>query len=469
MSGDDLHPFDRLVRALQDHGCRPRVTGHQARALCPNHRDVRPSLGVKRREHDIIFNCFFCGKPGKPAILRALGLTGADLYDGPRVPEPKASIQTTYDYIDLNGVFVAQKVRMTNKDFWWRRPDPHAKSGWRNDRKGVSVGLYRLRDCIDMTTVYLTEGEKSVDRLWSLGLPTTSGPDGAKTWTTQWSMSLWTTGCRELIILPDRDQAGEHHAELVAGITSALEVDDLITVKVVRLPDLADKADVFDYLESGHDADDLRAVVAETPVWTPDHAERDRLARRRLLDRNRQRRCRAKAVMLRMSEPGPVTLRTLGLMVVTQRMLEPVTLGAVTLASSADNSLPCRLLQAVTHSERSSITLQEPVSRDLGTQVVVPRDPAPVVVPLGHDLRSDEERHLAQRDFVAPMPPQGREALQGVAAGGNRSVLNARQASARSFEPGEWDSSSDVLWNEKELTGADRPLSTSSNPSRGAR
>ena len=127
---DERHPFDNFVKAARGRGCfRARgcfVRGDKARMLCPAHRDTKPSLGVLRREHDIWFHCFFCGKVGKPKILQALGLTGRDLFDGPRGPMVKATISVTYPYTNLKGVHIAEKVRMSNKDFWWRRPDPHA-------------------------------------------------------------------------------------------------------------------------------------------------------------------------------------------------------------------------------------------------------------------------------------------------------------------------------------------------------
>ncbi len=317
--------------------------------------DVCPSqsrtVGVLRRERDIVFNCFFCGKAGKEEILRALGLRMQDLFVGPRPPILKAIVSTTYPYTNINGVLLAEKVRMTNKDFWWRRPDPHATSGWRNDRKGVRVGVYRIHNLIDRRTIFLTEGEKACDRLWLLGLPACCGPDGAGTWKPEWSQALYDVGGREFVILADHDRAGVHHAELVAGITAALEVENAITVRVVHFPDLADKADAFDYLASGHDADDLLALVDQTPIWTPD----DRKPRQRRLRaaRNRKLRTRQRLARETLREPGreAETQRRL------ERTLKPRRSEAETVDHLSQNTLPRSQLAGRDACERSLSTL----------------------------------------------------------------------------------------------------------------
>jgi hypothetical protein len=350
-----VHPFDLFVQRWQHHGGRPRVTGDQARGLCPYHRDTRPSLGVKRREHDILFNCFFCGKPGKLKILQALGLTERDLFIAPAMPRAKAPIIAEYNYCDMNGTFIAQKVRTASKDFWFRRPDPHAKDGWRNDLKSVCVGLYRIQDLIDTPVIYLTESEKSVDRLWSLGLPATCGPFGAKRWMLQWSMSLWKVGCRELVVLADNDLKGSQHSELVAGITSTLNVNEKIVLKVVHFPSLPEKADVVDFLKD-HDAADLLALFAMTPLWSPHSAERDRLTRQRMLTRERVRRHR---------ERGRRSLRSVTQARLKIRSVTDVTLHPVTRTLEDEKPLPFSQLAPVTQCERSSSTLQDVSMNDL--------------------------------------------------------------------------------------------------------
>jgi len=447
-------PYDRIVQALRDRGCLQArgcyVRLDKTRAVCPIHRDVKPSLCVTWDVRGVGLYCHSC-HGGSEKIVAALGLKMADLCAARRMGTESRLPATVaiYPYADLNGVAIAMKVRQEPKGFKWCRPDPSGKDGVSWNLKGVHPGLYRWRDLIDCDVVYLTEGEKSADVLWGLGQPATCGPWGAGRWDEQLSMDLYTTGCRELVILPDHDQAGAEHAELVAKITHALEVDTAIVIKVVLAPDLARKQNAVDWLvDGGRSEAELLAIVAQTSVWTPGATERRRLDRRRQQSRDLMRRLRATRRLA--VDTGP------DIRLLTRPMsdIHPLTVSA--LAVSAVHALQV-------HSKVL-------VSRDPGTPVVVPRDDlGTVVVPLGHDLRPDEPRHLPQRDFVAPTPPQDREVLQGVTAREDTSALKARQASARASEPGEWDISSDVLWNEKETTRADRPLSAGSNKRKGAR
>src|SRR5688572_32681946 len=241
-----MHPFDLFVQRWQERGGQPTIRGNQARGLCPFHRDTKPSLSVQRRERDILFNCFFCGRAGKFEILRALDLTKRDLFTGPLVRPIQSPIIAEYTYEDVDGNVVAQKVRTGSKSFWFRRPDPRAENGWRDGLGGVAVGLYRILGCVGAPVVYVVEGEKAADQLCAAGLPTTCGPFGATRWTKQWSMNLWSVGCRTLVVFADNDQKGRQHADLVARVTSQLDVDDKIVVKVVQFPDVSEKADVVD-------------------------------------------------------------------------------------------------------------------------------------------------------------------------------------------------------------------------------
>lgn len=72
-------------------------------------------------------------------------------------------------------------------------------------------------------------------------------------------------------ILPDRDAAGEAHAGKVAA--SCLGAG--LAVKILRLPGLAEKGDVSDWLAGGHDAAELVALETATPAWSAEPAAPD--------------------------------------------------------------------------------------------------------------------------------------------------------------------------------------------------
>lgn len=286
---DAQHPFDRVLSALQARGSRIRPNrdrhGRESvRAQCPAHDDRVASLIVTRDGDKALLMCW-AGCPPKhkrgaervERIADALGLKASDLFSGHARSTVSRRIVATYDYQAIDGTLLGQKVRYAPKGFRWRS---HSSD----------VGLYHLPDLIDTRTVFLTEGEKGCDRLWAMGLAATCGPAGVSRWMTEWSRDLWTIGCRDLVILPDNDQAGRDHAERVAADVHSLNVAEPIVVKLVTLPGLAPKADVVDWLDAGHDGDELVGIAADTPAWSPGLTEQQRLARRRQLTLERVRR-----------------------------------------------------------------------------------------------------------------------------------------------------------------------------------
>ena len=64
---------------------------------------------------------------------------------------------------------------------------------------------------------------------------------------------------RTVVILPDNDSPGQNHADQVARALRGIAD----RVGVLRLPDLADKGDVSDWLAGGGTADDLRRLAVE--------------------------------------------------------------------------------------------------------------------------------------------------------------------------------------------------------------
>ena len=285
-------PFETMVAALERKGLRfSRRTSNQVRCQCPAHPDRCPSLVVSRGETGVVFKCF-AGCNWRD-VLRALGLTPRTLFPaGPRLRLPVTPI-ASYDYVDAHGLLVAQKRRFLPKRFSWRRPAGSDK-GWLTNLDGVTPGLYRLPDLVDERRLFLVEGEKAVDRLWTAHLPATCPPHGANKWKPDWSGDLSRYGCRELVILPDADQPGRSFAERVAQTTWDLDVPDdcRMTIKVIALPGLSGGADVFDWLEEGGTAAQLLRIVSSATPWEPGPKERARVERRRLLGKERSRRFR---------------------------------------------------------------------------------------------------------------------------------------------------------------------------------
>ncbi len=246
------------VRALLNN-----VTGSETsfKASCPAHNDRHPSLSVSEGcDGRALMKCH-AGCQIED-VVQSMGLEMKDLYPPKEHPAFKngehghgrGRVVATYDYGDF------QVLRKEPKDFTQRRPD--GKGGWIYDLKGVKRRLYqlpRLQAADPDATVYIPEGEKDVNRLVALGLVATCNPGGAGKWREEYSESLRG---RNVVILPDNDQAGRDHAERVARSLIGVAA----SIKIVELPDLPDKGDVSDWLQAGGDAEKLKALSDAVPV-----------------------------------------------------------------------------------------------------------------------------------------------------------------------------------------------------------
>jgi hypothetical protein len=136
-------------------------------------------------------------------------------------------------------------------------------SGWIGGEgcmRNVKLVPYRLPEWKDTKTVCIVEGEKDVDSLWSLGIPATCNPGGAGKWRPDFN-SLFIG--KEVIILPDNDEAGERHARDVASNLFAVAS----LVKIVILSGLPAKGDVSDWIQTGGTRNELiRLLQRASPL-----------------------------------------------------------------------------------------------------------------------------------------------------------------------------------------------------------
>jgi len=176
-------------------------------------------------------------------------------------------IVATYDYTDAAGALLYQTVRFAPKGFCQRRPDGRDGWVWKDALGGVARVPYRLREMLaaPTRTLFVVEGEKDADRLASLGLLATCNACGAEKWTDALSEHL--RGRARVVVLADNDVAGRRHVQRVArSLTTVAGVPD---VRVIELPGLSEGGDVSDWLDAGHDADELKRLVTDAPRWKP--------------------------------------------------------------------------------------------------------------------------------------------------------------------------------------------------------
>ena len=174
--------------------------------------------------------------------------------------KPNGILVATYHYTDKDSSLLYQVLRFEPKTFRQRRPDGNGGWIWKLEDRRV---LYRLPELLQYPdgTVFVCEGEKDADRVASLGHCATTVASGK--WTNE---CVQTLAGRNVLILEDNDEAGREKAQTAADLLH----DVAKTVRVVRLPDLADGGDVSDWLDAGHTKDELEDVCYSPPDWEPE-------------------------------------------------------------------------------------------------------------------------------------------------------------------------------------------------------
>jgi len=227
-------------------------------ALCPGHHDTEPSLSIREADGKILVKCFSgCELID---ILKPLGLEAKELFLNSRKTKPEhREIEAVHRYTDANGK-PFEVVRFRPKAFAQRRPD--GKGGYVWNLNGIVPTLYHednLKKAKENAEhIYVVEGEKDADRLWGFGLVATTNPMGAGKWRPEYSNTLANA---EVIILPDKDQAGRNHAaDVAASLYSKAK-----SLKVVELP--GPGKDVSEWLDQGGDVGQLEDLITKAPLY----------------------------------------------------------------------------------------------------------------------------------------------------------------------------------------------------------
>ena len=141
--------------------------------------------------------------------------------------------------------------------------------------QGVQLVPFRLPELIEaikqQRTVYIAEGEKGALSLVSIGLTATCSPGGAGKWKQVYTSHF---AGADVVVLPDNDTPGRGHAaQVAAGLLPVAR-----SVRVIALPDLPTKGDVFDWIAAGGTAEKLQDLAAGSAVLTAatEPPERDR-------------------------------------------------------------------------------------------------------------------------------------------------------------------------------------------------
>lgn len=239
--------------------------------ICPLHNEKTPSFYVNIDKQT--FHCFGCGAGGsvidfvekkenisigsamEKLSIKLKNKNESNLQRHGKVGKPQ-SPNSTYDYIGINNNVCFSVERFES-------PKRFIQCHHVNDRKvysmdGVQRILYRLPQISVAQRVVITEGEKDVETLVSLGYEATCNPGGAGKWLEGYTETL--VG-KEIIIIPDNDEPGRKHAELVSKSLSGKAK----SIKIVNVP--VEYKDISEWVSADKDAkENLEKLIQKTSV-----------------------------------------------------------------------------------------------------------------------------------------------------------------------------------------------------------
>lgn len=167
------------------------------------------------------------------------------------------TVKAKYDYVDLSGKLIYSVYRMEHpekkKEFVQGTPEHWGISD-------ITPIPYNWQMVNQSDWCVIVEGEKDVETLRSVGIPATTNSGGAKKWRAEFAE--YFKG-KKIIIIPDNDEVGRQHAEIVAkdlyGSAAGIKI-----VTCSHLP----KGDVTDFFEKeGGSWEAIAELVRQTPDY----------------------------------------------------------------------------------------------------------------------------------------------------------------------------------------------------------
>ena len=282
-----MTPITNLLDKLPD----ASRSGKGWKARCPAHDDRNPSLSIHEAKNgNVLLKCH--AGCTTPAVVQAIGLKMADLMAGDSLPPPRnrgdqpsvaaqqrtkpdrshasldaaiAAIKGRHDahfrvwtYHDANGESVGAVIRFDEPSGKTYRPACLRDGKWYETAMPELRPLYALPGLTAADCVVVTEGEKAADAAALLGYVATTSSGGAKAANkTDWS----TLAGKNVVILPDNDEAGREYADDVVDLLHSLTPP--AKVRVVALNGLPTGGDIADLVDQAGEpgAKELREDV----------------------------------------------------------------------------------------------------------------------------------------------------------------------------------------------------------------
>ena len=297
-------PVQNVLDALKSNGHEPKQSGNGWECCCPAHEDRNPSLSINAGDDGrALLKCH--AGCSTESVIESLGMKMGDLFpDGHTTPstinthtatrpKPKVVFQSAneavqalertngprshaWTYHDAESEPVGMVVRWDKENGKEVRPVSRNDAGWFIGGMPEPRPLYGLAELLKAEgVVYVCEGEKAADAARACGLMATTSPHGSKSA----SKADWTPlAGRDVVILPDHDEAGEKYA---GDVQRLVRKNSEVSVKIVRLiehwPELPKGGDMADVLElTQGDTDAVRAAVeALTAASKPEKPQPD--------------------------------------------------------------------------------------------------------------------------------------------------------------------------------------------------
>jgi hypothetical protein len=136
--------------------------------------------------------------------------------------------------------------------------------GYAKGRGDAPLTLYlapEVRAADPRQFIFLVEGEKCVDALVARGLVATTTPGGADQFGKAAELVTGILRGRHVVIIPDNDDPGRKYASAARDCL----VKVCASVRVLELPGLEAKEDVYDWLARGGDVEDLVKMAEARP------------------------------------------------------------------------------------------------------------------------------------------------------------------------------------------------------------
>jgi len=258
----------------------PRKTTKGWSARCPAHDDRSPSLSIAVGDDGRVLLRCHAGCT-TDAIVGAMGVTMADLFDDDAKPTAKKKPVTIYTTVEAAVEALERRFGVRHAGLWaWPdatghvvgysiRFEPPGKrkefrplrlegAGWVEGWMTSPRPLLRIADLAAADRVTVHEGERKVDTANALGFVATTSASGSQAGhLTDWS----PLAGKEVWIFPDHDTSGEKYASVVAGCLAKL--DPPARVRMVRLPGLPEGGDIVDWVAAHGDSAEPASMAAE--------------------------------------------------------------------------------------------------------------------------------------------------------------------------------------------------------------